>query len=117
LTAPSAKRLLECFGSKSPAVACQNNKARMELDEFLSNTSSSQYASLSPTVYLNPNATGVNFTEVEEEHELDAITVLLMNLTLIGCLLLAYYVKQYRIYYLPERYVMSLVLLCEWLLH
>jgi hypothetical protein len=93
----------------------KNNKARMELDEFLSNTSSSQleYAvpSLSPTAYLAPNVTGVNFTQVEEEHELDAITVLLMNLTLIGCLLLAYYVKQYRIYYLPERCVVSLVVL------
>jgi hypothetical protein len=91
----------------------------MELDEFFSNTSSqvleNALPSLSPTVvlvYETPNATtGVNFTQVEAEHETDAITVLLMNLTLIGCLLLAYYVRQHRIYYLPERYVLGT--LCE----
>jgi hypothetical protein len=83
----------------------------MELDEYFASTNSSSPVenavpppSESPTVYEAPNITGVNFTQVEEEHEIDAITVLLMNLTLIGCLLLAYYVKQYKIYYLPERY-------------
>lgn len=91
----------------------------MELDEFFSNASSipveNAAPSVSPTlVFAAPNATGVNFTQVEVEHEMDAITVLLMNLTLIGCLLLAYYVKQYRIYFLPERYVVSLVVLADW---
>jgi hypothetical protein len=40
---------------------------------------------------------------VEEEHNSDAYTSLLLNVTLIGCLLLAYYVKANRIYALPER--------------
>ena len=38
----------------------------------------------------------------EEEHEFDARTALLINVTLIGCLLLAYYVKRFRVYSLPE---------------
>jgi sodium/hydrogen exchanger 8 len=38
----------------------------------------------------------------EEEHTHDARTTLLLNVTIIGCLLLAYYVKKFRIYYLPE---------------
>jgi len=42
---------------------------------------------------------------VEEVHNSDAYTSLLLNVTLIGCLLLAYYVKSNRIYSLPERYV------------
>lgn len=63
----------------------------------------SVFPSLSPTIFMDdPNATMVDIAQVEEKHESDAITVLFMNLTLIGCLLLAYYVKQYRIYYLPE---------------
>ena len=85
----------------------------MEKDDFASSYNSSQgatsvesvFPSLSPTIYADPNATLVDIAEVEEKHESDAITVLLMNVTIIGCLLLAYYVKQYRIYYLPERYV------------
>jgi hypothetical protein len=39
---------------------------------------------------------------VQEAHEYDALTALLLTVTLIGCLLLAYYVKRFRIYYLPE---------------
>lgn len=39
----------------------------------------------------------------EEEHNSDAYTSLLLNVTLIGCLLLAYYVKANRVYALPER--------------
>lgn len=38
----------------------------------------------------------------EETHAHDAITTLYLNITLIGCMLLAYYVKKFRIYYLPE---------------
>lgn len=84
----------------------------MELGEFASlspgNTNSSSYPSAAPTFYeeiVDPNVTLVDIAEVEEIHETDAITVLLMNVTIIGCLLLAYYVKRYKIYYLPERYV------------
>lgn len=46
--------------------------------------------------------TNSTLTIAEEEHEHDAITTLYLNITLIGCLLLAYYVKKFRIYYLPE---------------
>lgn len=86
----------------------------MEKDEFDNVTAShvnfaTSLPTAAPTVYVDPNATVVDITEVEEEHETDAITVLLMNLTIIGCLLLAYYVKQHRIYYLPERCVKSVV--------
>ena len=52
---------------------------------------------------------GGNFTNTtdalvvaEEEHAHDAITTLYLNVTIIGCLLLAYYVKKFRVYYLPE---------------
>ena len=68
------------------------------------------FSTHSPAGDVDSNATTVvDFTHVEVEHETDAITVLLMNMTLIGCLLLAYYVKQYRIYYLPERLVIFLM--------
>lgn len=84
----------------------------MEKEDFLTtNASYVEHASPPPTqapsVYIDPNATVVDFAEVENEHEMDAITVLLMNVTLIGCLLLAYYVRQHKIYHLPERYVNS----------
>ena len=78
----------------------------MEKEDFV-NSSYVEHAnpapSIAPTVYIEPNATVVDFAEVENEHETDAITVLLMNVTIIGCLLLAYYVRQHRIYHLPER--------------
>ena len=41
-------------------------------------------------------------TKVEEVHEFDAVTSLLINVTLISCFLMAYAVKKYRLYYLPE---------------
>jgi hypothetical protein len=60
----------------------------------------------------NVTETATNLTEsfkeaeqAEEEHEFDAISALALNVTIIGCLLLAYFVKKFRIYYLPERYV------------
>lgn len=43
----------------------------------------------------------------EEEHDFDAYTALLLNAILIICVLLSYYIKVNRIYYLPERYVSS----------
>jgi hypothetical protein len=72
------------------------------LEDILTNTSSSSLDD------------GNNMTElmieaelVEEEHQFDALSALALNITTIGCLLLAYYVKQRRMYYLPERYVRS----------
>jgi hypothetical protein len=49
---------------------------------------------LAPTV--------VNFDEAEEEHSSDAFTALALNATLIVCVMMAYYVKKHKIYYLPE---------------
>ena len=43
-----------------------------------------------------------NFDAPEETHDFDAYSSTILNVTLIACLLLAYYVKQYRLYYLPE---------------
>lgn len=43
-----------------------------------------------------------NFNAPEEKHDFDAYSSTILNVTLIACLLLAYYVKQYRLYYLPE---------------
>lgn len=40
--------------------------------------------------------------KVEEEHEFDALTTLLINVCIIGCLMISYAVKKFRIYYLPE---------------
>ena len=65
----------------------------------LAPTTLTPYPSIAPTA----NATEAVFDQAEVEHESDAITVLLMNVTLILCLLLAYYVKRNRIYRLPER--------------
>ena len=54
----------------------------------------------SPTITPVTNETALEIAE--EEHAYDAVTSLLLNVTLIGCLLLAYYVKRFRIYSLPE---------------
>ena len=52
------------------------------------------------------NATVSNSTavlvEAEIEHEYDAVTTLFLNLCIICCLMLAYYVKKFRIYSFPE---------------
>ena len=39
----------------------------------------------------------------EEVHEEDAYAAVFLNVTLIVCILLAYYIKMNRIYFLPER--------------
>ena len=41
--------------------------------------------------------------DAEELHEEDAYAAVFLNVVLIVCVLLAYYIKQHRIYYLPER--------------
>ena len=56
----------------------------------------------SPSPSALSNSTETVLEIAEEEHANDAMTALLINVTLIGCLLLAYYVKRFRIYYLPE---------------
>mmetsp|Transcript_58111 Transcript_58111/g.123246 ORF Transcript_58111/g.123246 Transcript_58111/m.123246 type:complete len:566 (-) Transcript_58111:5-1702(-) len=45
----------------------------------------------------------------EETHQFDADAALLLNITLICCTLLAYYVKRHKIYFLPESAVAMLV--------
>jgi len=61
------------------------------------------------TLMPSANATIINITEsfieaekAEEEHEFDAQAAFTLNVTIIGCLLLAYVVKRFRIYSLPE---------------
>lgn len=51
------------------------------------------------TIISNSTAAMV---EAEIEHEYDAVTTLFLNLCLICCLMLAYYVKNARIYSFPE---------------
>lgn len=46
----------------------------------------------SPTVHIDDG------TEGAEEHEYDAITVLSLNITLICCVLLGYYIRVNKIY-------------------
>mmetsp|Transcript_11561 Transcript_11561/g.27818 ORF Transcript_11561/g.27818 Transcript_11561/m.27818 type:complete len:557 (+) Transcript_11561:150-1820(+) len=58
--------------------------------------------SVSPSVYVNLTDGFVQAELAEEEHEFDAISALVLNITIIFCLLLAYFVKRYQIYYLPE---------------
>ena len=65
--------------------------------------------SIVDVIIKNTTKNSVNITETfieaekkEEEHEFDAAAAFALNLTLIGCLLLAYVVKKFRIYSLPE---------------
>jgi len=58
---------------------------------------------------LLTNDTVINITEsfieaakAEKEHEFDAGAAFILNVTIIGCLLLAYVVKRFQIYSLPE---------------
>ena len=53
---------------------------------------------VAPLVVSNETALEI----AEEVHVYAAWTAVLINVTLIGCLLLAYYVKRFRIYTLPE---------------
>lgn len=62
----------------------------------------SEVPSVAPSIYVNLTDGFVQAELAEEEHEFDAISALVLNCTLIVCLLLAYFVKRYRIYYLPE---------------
>ena len=50
----------------------------------------------------NATASTAVLVEAEIEHEYDAVTTLFLNLCLICCLMLAYYVKKFRIYSFPE---------------
>lgn len=58
--------------------------------------------SAAPTDFINKTDGFVQAELAEEEHEFDAISALVLNITIIFCLLLAYFVKRYQIYYLPE---------------
>ena len=54
-----------------------------------------------PTI-LNLTDSFIEAELIEEEHVFDANASLALNFTLIVCLLLAYYVKKFKIYYLTE---------------
>lgn len=63
----------------------------------------------SPSPINTTDAEIINITEsfieaekAEEEHEFDAEAAFTLNVTIIGCLLLAYVVKKFQIYSLPE---------------
>jgi hypothetical protein len=60
--------------------------------------------------YLNLTETYHIAELVEEEHVFDALSALALNVTMVGCLLLAYFVKKHKIYCLTERYVTRLLL-------
>ena len=55
-----------------------------------------------PPTQLNISESILQAELVEETHEFDALSALALNLVIIGCLLLAYAVKKFRIYSLPE---------------
>eukprot|EP00934_Nitzschia_sp_Nitz4_P002396 Nitzschia sp. Nitz4//scaffold246_size28974//2563//4395//NITZ4_008080-RA/size28974-snap-gene-0.3-mRNA-1//-1//CDS//3329543906//2391//frame0 len=57
--------------------------------------------SLAPTI-KNLTESFIEAELAEEEHQFDALSALLLNLVIIGCLLLAYFVKKFKIYSLPE---------------
>ena len=54
-----------------------------------------------PTI-LNLTDSFIEAELIEEEHVFDANASLALNFTLITCLLLAYFVKKFKIYYLTE---------------
>ena len=58
-------------------------------------------ATIAPTV-INITESFIEAEQKEEEHEFDAAAAFTLNLTIICCLLLAYAVKKFRIYSLPE---------------
>lgn len=64
-------------------------------------TATTSVPTLAPTV--------VNFDVAEEEHSSDAYAALALNFTLIVCVMMAYYVKKHKIYYLPESAAAMLV--------
>jgi len=68
----------------------------------IANATTKDEPSAAPTLEIPPD-------DAEEIHEEDAYTALIINVTLIICVLLAYYVKSNRIYYLPESAAAMLV--------
>lgn len=73
-------------------------------DETSTNDTLVNDATIAPTTIVdNDNNTSTAALEhAEEEHEYDAVTTLFLNLCLICCLMLSYYVKKFRIYSFPE---------------
>lgn len=55
-----------------------------------------------PNATINETAIMEDFDAPAEVHDFDAYSTTILNLTLIACLLLAYFVKQRRLYFLPE---------------
>lgn len=78
--------------------------SRFIQDENVLNEIGDSYYTLSNstsniTAFPSSSPTG---TDAEEIHDTDAYEALFLNITLIGCVLFAYYVKINKIYYLPE---------------
>mmetsp|Transcript_11268 Transcript_11268/g.15048 ORF Transcript_11268/g.15048 Transcript_11268/m.15048 type:complete len:580 (-) Transcript_11268:264-2003(-) len=79
------------------------NAANAAIDAAISSSNSSSSANMDGQGLLG-NETEPVMIEVdpEEIHQSDADTALALNVTLIGCILLAYHVKANRIYHIPE---------------
>lgn len=56
----------------------------------------------STTAETNLTAGFIEAELKEEEHVFDALSSIALNITIIGCLMIAYFVKKFRIYSLPE---------------
>jgi sodium/hydrogen exchanger 8 len=64
------------------------------------------------TIVFSPptlSPTAVNINAADEAHQFDADAALLLNITLICCTMLAYYVKKNKFYFMPESAVAMLV--------
>ena len=102
-TIPALGLMRACYLASTMAVAVAAAEEG-EGDGIIRNNETSTTTvepTLAPTV--------LNFDEAEETHSFDAITAVALNATLIVCVMLAYYVKKHKIYYLPESAAAMLV--------
>lgn len=68
----------------------------------LASTISPLFESSNTSIIINITESFIEAEKVEEEHEFDAEAAFILNLTIIACLLLAYAIRRFRIYSLPE---------------
>ena len=61
-----------------------------------------EHSNTSSTSVINITESFIQAEKAEAEHEFDAEAAFALNLTIIACLLLAYAVRRFRIYSLPE---------------
>jgi len=68
----------------------------------MTSTSAQLLESSNTSIIINITESFIEAEKVEEEHEFDAEAAFILNLTIIACLLLAYTIRRFRIYSLPE---------------